>query len=133
MIAVDNTNLISGLNTPAVVTTGFAPVVTWAYSSPSITFTDGSSFPSADSFKIINCTVTDNEGNQVTGAINAASGTAVVNCSTLVQTSPWRVNATVVSTNGCISDGGQSGIGPAVTISSGSVGNFTKGQFFSGN
>ncbi len=105
MIAIDNSALLAlgaGCGCPA-----FAPVVTMLYvaADEEITLTDSTTFSAGDGFKKINVSATDADGVVVKGAITAAAGDAVLDVSTLNQSKPIRVSATVVSDGGCMSDG----------------------------
>lgn len=127
MSAIDNSNLINNL-CGGCECTGFVPSVTFTYDSNAgtITVTDASTYPAGDARKIVNLRVSDKNGTKVAGSIaeNDGDDAVTIDVSTLDLSEGYRVDATVVTTAGCISDGHAGRIGMLIT--NGAIGSWDK-------
>lgn len=98
---------------------GFAAALAFSYNAgaSTITVTDNSTYEAGDARKIVHLKVIDKNGAEVVGNIAAADGDDAVTLSTatLDASGGFRINATVVTNNGCISDGHAEAIGISVT------------------
>jgi hypothetical protein len=123
----DNSNLKDNL-CGGCECTGFTPSVTFVYSAGggTVTVTDASTYPAGDARKIVNLRVTDKAGTKVDGNIAAADGDDAItmNVSSLDLSEGYRIDATVVTTAGCISDGHAGRIGMLIT--EGAIGSWDK-------
>lgn len=123
----DNSNLKDNL-CGGCECTGFTPSVGFVYDSGAgtITVTDNSTYPAGDGRKIVNLRVTDKAGTKVDGNIAEADGDDAVtlDVSGLDLSEGYRIDATVVTTAGCISDGHAGRIGMLIT--SGNIGSWDK-------
>lgn len=127
MSAIDNSNLINNL-CGGCECTGFVPSVTFSYNSgaKTITVTDASTYAAGDDRKIVNLRVSDKNGDKVAGNISQADGDDAVTISVaaLDLSEGYRIDATVVTTAGCISDGHAGRIGMLITA--GAIGSWDK-------
>jgi hypothetical protein len=127
MPVFDNSNLKDNL-CGGCECTGFTPSVTFVYdaNAGTIVVTDASTYPAGDARKIVNLRVTDKAGDKVDGNIAAADGddAVTINVAGLDLSEGYRIDATVVTTAGCISDGHAGRIGMLIT--SGAIGSWDK-------
>jgi hypothetical protein len=127
MSAIDNSNLVTGL-CGGCECTGFVPSVTFEYdaNAGTIAVTDASTYPAGDARKIINLRVSDKNGDKVAGNISEADGddAVTIDVSTLDLSEGYRIDATVVTIAGCISDGHAGRIGMLIT--EGAIGSWDK-------
>lgn len=127
MSAIDNSNLINNL-CGGCECTGFVPAVTFSYNSGAgtITVTEASTYAAGDARKIANLRVSDKNGTKVAGSISEADGddAVTIDVSSLDLSEGYRIDATVVSTAGCISDGHAGRIG--MLIAAGAIGSWDK-------
>lgn len=127
MSAIDNSNLKTGL-CGGCECTGFIPAVTFSYNSGAgtITVTEASTYAAGDARKIVNLRVSDKNGDKVVSNISEADGddAVTIDVSTLDLSEGYRLDATVVTTAGCISDGHAGRIGMLIT--SGAIGSWDK-------
>lgn len=128
MNAFDNTNLLTGL-CGGCDCTGFSASITFTYNAGAgtITFTDASTYPAGDDRKIVNLRVKDKNSKTIDGNIAAADGDDAVtlNLSTLDLSEGFEAYATVVTNEGCISDGHYGRIG-MTAAAAGSIGSWDK-------
>ena len=89
--------------------TGFTPSVTWTYNAGTNTVvaTDASTYPAGDDRKIVHLTVYDKRGGKVLSSITAADGDDAQSFSVaaLDNSEGLTLLATVITEEGCISDG----------------------------
>lgn len=127
MSAFDNSNLKDNL-CGGCECTGFVPNVTFVYdaNAHTITATEASTYAAGDARKIANLRVTDKNGDKVAGNISEADGddAVTIDVSSLDLSEGFRIDATVVSTGGCVSDGHAGRIGMLIT--SGAIGSWDK-------
>jgi hypothetical protein len=124
----DNSNLKENL-CGGCDCTGFIPSVGIAYdaNAGTITATDNSTYAAGDARKIVNLRVTDKAGTKVDGNISAADGddAVTINVASLDLSEGYRIDATVVTDAGCISDG-HAGRVPGMLITTGNIGSWDK-------
>lgn len=88
-----------------------------------LTVTDASVFPAGDSFENINIWAIDKDGNEVTGQITAAAGSATLDLSEDFDVNGgFTITATVVSAKRAVADLSVRGVGLALNSGSGTVG-----------
>lgn len=99
MIAIDNSGLLTVCNVCGAA--GFAPAVTYAYDSAAhtITLTDASVFAAADGLAIVQITITDGTGAQLTNKITVTATPKVIDVSSLDAFLGFNINVMVVTTN----------------------------------
>lgn len=106
--AISNTDLLADI-CGGCDCTGFAPALTVAYNSGghTVTVTDGSTYSGGDARKIVQFEVRDCFGNKITGAVLEGDGdnAQAVSVVGFDASQGFTIKATVVSKNGCISDG----------------------------
>jgi hypothetical protein len=123
--AFDNSNLKTGL-CGGCDCTGFSPVVNFSYNSGAgtITITDATTYPSGADRKIVKIRVSDKDCKIVNGNILAADGddAVTIDVSGLDLSEGFVINASVVSDDGCISDGHFGRIG--MMIATGKLGSW---------
>jgi hypothetical protein len=97
--------------------TGFAPSVTFTYNAEtgSLVVTDATTYPAGAARSVVKFSVHDKSGNKVIGSIASDDGddAVTVSLSDLDGSEGIDILATVVSDDGCISDGHYSNIGAA--------------------
>jgi hypothetical protein len=124
----DNSNLKDNL-CGGCDCTGFTPSVGIVYdaNAGTITATDNSTYAAGDARKIVNLRVTDKAGDKVDGNISEADGddAVTIDVSSLDLSEGYRIDATVVTTAGCISDG-HAGRVPGMLITAGNIGSWDK-------
>lgn len=100
MKAIDNTSLQRGL-TNVVPADSFVAAVNYniVVATPKVTFTDASTFNTADSLKAINVYVSDRNGNRKSAQILAGGGSVDVNI-TNFDLNQLTLEATVISAKG---------------------------------
>ena len=102
----------------------FAPSLAFVYSSGghTITVTDNSVYPAGDSRKVVQLTVRDKNGDKAVNSISAADGddAQAVSTAALDASGGFTILATVVSANGCLSDGHADFVG--LNVTSGNLG-----------
>lgn len=127
MSAFDNSNLKDNL-CGGCDCTGFTPDVAFSFdaNAKTITVTDNSTYGSGDARKIAHVRVTDKNGKKAVGNIAANDGDDAITVSVadLDLSEGFRIDVTVVTTAGCISDGHAGRIGMALTA--GSIGSWDK-------
>lgn len=106
--------------------TGFAPSVAFVYdpTAHTIVFTDNSTYPSADSRKIVQLYVKDDNAKIITGSIASGATTATLDVSTLDASQGFILLVTVISASGCLSDGEAYKVG--VSVNAGNIGKWDK-------
>lgn len=108
--------------------TDFTPSVTFIYDpeAKTIAFTDASTYGTGDSRKIVHVTVYDKDGSKVLGNIAAADvdDAVTVSTATLDVSEGFTLLGTVVSANGCLSDGHAKLVG--VSVTNGALGSWDK-------
>jgi len=101
---------------------GFTPKVDLSYVSGTgvLTVTDSSTYPTGDSRKIVHVYARDKNAKKVISSIAAADGDGVItmDLTSLDKSEGFTIESTVVTANGCISDGHFSGLGIVATASS---------------
>lgn len=126
--AFDNSNLVDSL-CGGCNCTGFSAAVSFVYDSgaKTIVFTDGTTYPNGANRKIVNLRVTDKNCKTVDGNIAANDGddAVTVSVASLDASEGLELRATVVSDDGCISDGHFGRIGMTLSAS-GSLANWDK-------
>lgn len=126
-MAIDNSNLKTGL-CGGCECTGFVPSVAFEYNAGAgtIAFTDNSTYGAGDGRKIVNILVNDKDGKRIAGSILEADGddAVTVNVSTLDLSEGFVARVTVVTIDGCISDGHAGRIGMLIT--EGNIGSWDK-------
>lgn len=88
--------------------TGFTPDISFIFAAPdSLTIEDDSVYPAGDSRKIVHITLTDRNAKELKSSIASddVDDTITMNPSTLDLSEGFSIRATVVTANGCISDG----------------------------
>lgn len=127
MGAISNSNLKTGL-CGGCDCTGFIPNITFTYDAGAgtITVTDASTYGAGDSRKIVHIRVTDKDGKKVVSNIAAADGddAVTVDVSSLDLSEGFRLDCTVVTDAGCISDGHYGRIG--MISAAGTLGSWDK-------
>lgn len=107
---------------------GFVPAVGFTYNAgaKTIEFTDSTVYTSGDSRKIVHLTVYDKDGRKVLGNITAedVDNKVTVSTATLDASGGLTLLATVISAEGCLSDGHTNLVGIAITA--GSIGYWDK-------
>lgn len=93
--------------------TGFTPRVTYAISSNTLTVTDASTYAAGDDRKVLHASIHDKRGGKVVMAIVAGDGddAQAVSIASLDRSEGIDMLVTVVSLEGCISDGHASNLG----------------------
>lgn len=101
--------------------TGFTPSVTYVISSNTLTITDASTYPAGDDRKILRVAIHDKQGGKVVAAITQGDGddAQAVSIAALNRAEGIDMLITIVTQEGCISDGHASNLG-----ASGSAGYF---------
>jgi hypothetical protein len=98
--------------------TDFVPAVSFTYDAgaKTITFTDASVYGAGNDRKIVHLGIYDKNGEKVLGNISAADGDDAVALSTatLDASGGFKLAATVVTDNGCVSDGHAEAVGIAI-------------------
>lgn len=106
----------------------FAAAVAFSYNAgaKTVTFTDNSSYGAGNARKIVHVGVYDKNGEKVLGSIAANDGDNAVTLSTasLDASGGFKLAATVVSDNSCISDGHAEAVG--ISITAGNLGYWDK-------
>ena len=127
MSAFDNSNLKDNL-CGGCECTDFVPSVTFSYNAgaKTIAVTDASTYGTGNARKIVNLRVSDKNGDKVAGNIaeNDGDDAVTIDVSTLDLSEGYRIDATVVSSAGCISDGHAGRIGMLITT--GAIGSWDK-------
>lgn len=89
--------------------TGFVPDLSYTYnaSTGAIVVTDNSTYPAGDARLVVHVSVHDNVNTPVKGSISAADGDDAItlDASDLDDSDGLKLLATVVTENGCLSDG----------------------------
>lgn len=123
VLAFDNSNLKDAA-CGGCDCSGFTPAATFAYNSGAhtVTVTDGSAYDAGDARKMLHARVTAVKGGK---AVASSAGAPVVDVSGLDLSEGFQVFATIVSNNGCISDG-HFGNNWGTSAASGALGSWDK-------
>lgn len=126
-MAIDNSNLKTDL-CGGCDCSGFVPSIGFVYDAGAgtIAFDDNSTYGAGDGRKIVNILVSDKDGKKVAGSILEADGddAVTVDVSSLDLSEGFVAQVTVVTIDGCISDGHAGRIGMLIT--EGNVGSWDK-------
>lgn len=126
-MAFDNSNLKTDL-CGGCDCSGFIPSVGYTYDAGAgtIALEDNSTYGAGDSRKIVNILVDDKNGKKIAGSILEADGddAVTVDVSTLDLSEGFVIRVTVVTVEGCISDGHAGRIG--MVIAEGNIGSWDK-------
>jgi hypothetical protein len=106
----------------------FAPSLGFVYddNAATIVVTDNSVYSAGDSRKVVQISIRDKNGDKAVSSISAADGddAVTVSVSALDPSGGFTILATVVSANGCISDGHADFVG--LNVTSGDLGYWDK-------
>jgi len=113
MQAINNAGLLALISDPSIP--GFVPAVGYTYSvgDATIVLTDNTTYPAGDAIHVVQCNITDGNGNskhqQIT--VTGEGGAQTVDVSGLDPFKGFNVTCTVVSTNRLVGDLGMYGVG----------------------